>query len=77
MTQLTEQYILDINCLSSEAIKYILSQPRDSDEAIEMQWYLRWMRDALFAIWVCSQTRVYDDLINATAYITNREYVKI
>lgn len=77
MIELTEQDIIDINCLSSEAMKYTLSQNRDSSEAIEMQWYLRWMRDALFAIWVCSQTRVYDDLINATSYITNREYVKI
>lgn len=77
MIELTGQDILDIDCLSIEATKYILSQPRDSNEAIEMQWYLRWMRDALFAIWVCSQTRVYDDLINATSYITNREYVKI
>ncbi len=30
------------------------------------------MRDALFSLWVCSQTKVYDDLIIATYHITNR-----
>ena len=77
MVFIEQRHIESINMLSNESLKYILSQPYDSNEAIEMQWYLRWMRDALFEIWVCSQTRVYDDLINATAYITNREYVKI
>lgn len=37
MIELTGQDIIDIDCLSIEATKYILSQPRDSDEAIEMQ----------------------------------------
>lgn len=77
MLELTQQDITELNCLSSEAIKYILLQDYKSSEAIEMQGYLRWMRDALFAIWVCSQTKVYDDLIVATYHITNREYVKV
>lgn len=77
MFELTQQDITDLNCLSSEALKYTLSQDYKSSEAIEMQWYLRWMRDALFALWVCSQTKVYDDLIVATYHITNREYVKV
>lgn len=68
-----DRQLENINTLSSDAVKYILSQPRDSDEAIEMQWYLRWMRDALFYLWVCSETRVYDDLIKATYYITSHK----
>jgi len=70
---ITDNQIKNINILSSESLKYILLQPRRSDEAIEMQWYLRWMRDALFEIWVCSETTVYDDLIEATKYITNHK----